>query len=855
MEPITMRLRPLRIALIAILLVVVGPALTLVYRWQGWFVQYRYVVEGLSEAVPSLTYVLETNRWLKFEIPLGSPFIKILSNANLTNSADSREIREWRYALEYRLLDSEGVLMHEQIYHLKTSLTLYTNRISGRILSPHFYLDRQLLPLNSCQMFINLTDPDLGSKARHLHLRLHGVDEAVTDVGIRIYHRQEVSAHKLGYLWTRLSADQKRDLARGNVYSFQGLSEQEKLHLLRYHWSGSAPEGIAGRDYARRTLYLREDLESEALLADWQPEGTVMDPRRWATLALPDRDGRLRLELRTNPNTSSQQTNRLDLRWFGRGLRDSWNRQESWLGDHNILVFTNQAGLLELQPAQETFLRAFLEDARGATNITPEPWNVPAYLCESEKPIEYEIRHFQTEHTRFRIDLRLMDNPIATNQSHPVQVHYALLRSSGDVVQNGFLSVSNHPSFYDCLQKDGTWTNVTEATSWFFVVPPEVTALRLVPQGDLVIVNAYNRSAGLVRKSRVPDDYDPARKEELEQPGWFSLRARDHEERYRRNGTALLVLQTRPPERDPLILAGRYLREALPSDMAVRGRMVLSPLAAGEFLRPETRPLAFHPISTDQNLALTFSAQPWETNVAPVLLILRHETAAQQTGSLPGFSETRDPAATGENGSSPSAAFVTVVKDGNTWLKEPLQGGISEFRLTPTAAGNHLVTVRCDVPVSVFINFLAKAEGPAWIKRMAVSTEVPSLRFTYNKIQAGAELLVIRLFTLWPAAGPCQVHARINNPSGYGLGPFASPTFPDRLFEVIPSKERGGILLGTKGDYLDAGQLMFLPVGADLPVGTYSLDVSVTGEGPHLMVVSRTTPGDYEERSFTIERR
>jgi hypothetical protein len=845
-----MRIRPFNVMIAAGLILIIWPLVNLVRPWRSWLEQHRFSMVGLTEAVPSLTYLVETNRWLDFEIQSEAPFIKIISNASLTAPPAEPAEQEWAYAMDYRLLDSQGTVLQQNTYHFKTQLTLYTNLLAGKVQTANFYLDRQLCPLNSRFLFLNLTDPALANKARHLQLRLNHTDAGIVDVAVRVYLRTEVSARKLKYLWNRLTDDQKKDMARGNVYSFQGLSEQERLYLLRYHWSGAAPEGIARRDYQRRTIYIREDLEWNAINPDWMPVGLWLDAQHRTTLPLPNQIGGLRLELRTLPASEKGLTNAMTLNWFGLGLRHTNSWRVTWTGTDHVVTLTNQPGLLELQPDRDLIVRAFLTTPNATNEITPEPVLVPVYYCEPDQALTYQVLHGGDEPTCFRIDLRRIPDEDASLGAEVGGVHFELLDRAQTVVQTGFLICSNSPSVYDFLQQGAIRTNLTEPTSWFFVLPAHITALRLTPRQIPMMIHAYNRPAGLAKTSRIPEDYFLASREQPEQVTWFSLRALDHEQRSLAQTVAWVTVQNRPPNYDLLVLAGRYQWESFLPQQAWQGRMALLPVTGTEVFRPGSEPFLFRPVTVNQSAQIHLGGQPWETNLSPSLIVVNAAPHADldRARTIP-----QNPILGTGVPATPATIVITI--DGQPPWSVPLQGAVSEIKLPPMQAGPHALRIEGLGSLEAFMNYLVAETPVVWLKRLCLAASSEPLSFVYEKRQAGDELLVVRLFSPANDVQPCRVHAVIRQVNARRTGPWDSVTILDRWFEVSPEGNADATLLGGADVRVDLGQPLFIPVGADLPTGRYQLDLSVLSQGQRWLVMSRTIPGDFEEQSFTVERK
>jgi len=257
---------------------------------QEWIQRHRHAVAGLDNASPSEVYFLRTNRWLEFRIPKGVPLIRLISNAGISPSQPVEQGTQWPYAVQYQLSNAQGQINRSGIYHFKGEKLVFLDKATGEPVEVNSYLDHQLSPLSGREWMLNLSEDSLQS-AGLLRLRLHSRHPDLVNVGIRVYYQTEVPERKLDYLWDRLSDDQKQDLARGNVYGPGGLSKHEQLCVVRFHWAVAAPEGIPGKDFERRTLYVREDSENVRELNDWLPSGILADASHSAVLPITNTSG------------------------------------------------------------------------------------------------------------------------------------------------------------------------------------------------------------------------------------------------------------------------------------------------------------------------------------------------------------------------------------------------------------------------------------------------------------------------------------------------------------------------------------------------------------------------------------
>ena len=161
--------------------------------------------------------------------------------------------------------------------------------------------------------------------------------------------------------WQRLSKQQQEDLAPATVHDVALLQEHEKQNLLRNTRQALGPSGQEGRDYQVRDLYLLHENEGTPQSAPIAPYGVQFDSQVYASIALPEQGGQLRLEITANPATlSKQQHGAIQLRWFGVGLFQKSSSELAWQGtplQHRMQV---KGGLLELQGPSDLVVRAFL---------------------------------------------------------------------------------------------------------------------------------------------------------------------------------------------------------------------------------------------------------------------------------------------------------------------------------------------------------------------------------------------------------------------------------------------------------------------------------------------------------------
>jgi hypothetical protein len=157
--------------------------------------------------------------------------------------------------------------------------------------------------------------------------------------------------------------------------------------------------------------------------------------------------------------------------------------------------------------------------------------------------------------------------------------------------------------------------------------------------------------------------------------------------------------------------------------------------------------------------------------------------------------------------------------------------------------------------LEAFLSNLEDDPAPVWLKRLCVTAPSAPLEFVYQKRQIGAELLVIRLYARLGELERACLEASLQLPNERGMGPWERVTLLTRRFGVTAAGGADALMLGSDPGALDLGQPMFVPIGADMPPGTYRLEIDVVCHWPRWLTVSRTTPGDFQVRIDAVDRR
>lgn len=786
----------------------------------------------IAQARTSPAYLLQSERWLEFTLSGNNNLIRLLSNATLAPEEAGATGVIWKYALEYQLLGDNDQIIDSRVYHQRSRLTWYLDD-EQKPFTSSFYLDPGLIPSGAGEILLN---PDGAHKAKRLRVRLHGHDPLIKDTVLRVYERERVAEQKLDYMWHRLNNQQRTALARGSVYGPDLLREAERHSLMRQRWQPVGPNGVNGRDYLSRIMYSLQSYEGQALDEPVLPAGLLVESRLRGIVGLPSGPGEARLEfipVQLPAQTDNTQAE-LEIRWFGPGLAKRSVHHLQLKGDRAIFEHPFEGGLLEITSTSPVVVRATHRqpevDPDIRREITPPPGYLRAYQADPSDPVVFAVDHFENRPTPFRVTLRRKlaadAEPAAGGDPdwpHEL-VEYRFLDARGRVVGQGHLQGAELLSEYDRLLNDETASLVTDPISYFIAVPAKVRQVAFFAEPDMLLT-AYTRPAGIPSFTRIPEDIDLTGDKFERLPAWFLVQALDAKQLLQANRIAVLSTQPRPPEDNADILAGRYDWEGYTPNGNWRGRHILNPREPGVTLSTDSYAGIYRVLPIRQSVSLAFRGPTSRLTLNPTLIYLRPTSTPFK---------------------------LRLLLDGKTLIEKNLSGRRGQLTLPAISQGRHRVELQSDGAASWLINHAGPGDSGHY-KRLAQRLDSQGLDFSYEKQSAEEETLSIHVQT--PMAHQQRTRLRVRvSATNRSLGFLNDWTLTDRVFDIAPSREGPIPVLNTRAEAVSLGQRFFLPLGCDLPAGSYRVRIELErGPGGYLSLY-RLTPGIKAKHVFNKER-
>lgn len=786
--------------------------------WQGYDFYRNLMMAELSDkgiefAHLSQAYIVSDTEWTEFTLSKNKPVIRVLSNASLRPEYSVLPDKVWKYAFQYQLLSASGELLFEHVYHHRSRPAYQLETAEGEFETRFFYQESVgLEPTDGRVMMINLAGLD--DEVASVRLRLAQKEPQIVDTVVRVYESDTVSTHKLAYQWQRMNESKRAFVARGSVYEPELLSAAEKRNLVKDRWRPIGPKGIVNHDYQLRPIYTLRDYDGEIQHTwggDILPAGLLIDPWVHAVIPLPEAGGRVTLELQ--PQGERPLLQPIQLSWYGKGLG---NRNEKSLS-HNGQPFEYSAqfegGLLELKAQQLVVVRAYLDTATGRQEITPEPIYLRSYTSVANQPLDFHVDRFGKRASPMRLDLRIAMSNLGAPLEGAAGVRYQLLDDKGVAVDEGRLATAQQFSHYDrLLGADSGY--LSQVQRYFFNLPAQVKTVRLFSVTPVMVV-AYSRPYDLVHRIRVPEDSYADLSGEAGQPAWFVVHPDNEHELRATHRSRLLRLQTRPPQDDPLVMAGQFEWESYQPQGEWAARYLLNPRDVNMPLRDQSLSVIYRQLKVGQSSDIKFKSEQYIKQVRPSLIFLRVSDEPFQ---------------------------LRVYLDDTLIHREQLRSRRGEVKLPVITTGKHRLRIEAPPQSDWFINYAGQAQGSV-IKRLAHRIDLDGLSFVYQKQSHDDEVLSVHFQAPAGQTGRSRLAVSVAAQGRERLRPYDGWTLDRRLFDLRPQSKTQQAVLNTQSQWVEAGQRFFIPLGRDLPPGSYQIDFRLESSNQGYLVLSRLSRG------------
>ena len=732
----------------------------------------------------SLAYRIPDDRVLVFDLPPGAQTLRLFTHAELESAAAAEAAEALRYSLTLEFAGRVGG-QERLTYHFRSRQTTPAAEDGERSRSRYLRSDQPLLDVRGTVLSV----ADLGFRVGQVRLSVDSLDPGLTGVAVRLYDREVLAATRRHAQWPRLSVEDRRRLAVGNLYPQELLSEPERQALVRQSWSPIAPAGVEGADYDRRIVLMNEEalpkLIEEAPRGEALPPGVVgivrVDEGQAVELEVRALGGDLTgLVARALPSRGSEVA-LMPARTGPNGARLTYGGAPGWI--------TVRSGV--------ELMVSLAGDAQRRNPFDHE--TIGTYSCAG-RPTEYRLVHLPGQPTPLRIDLRAEGDASFTAE-------ITLASASGRALTEASLGHDAGLSSFDWLQREGVRYRVSEASRHYLLAPPEVERLTVAcATGGLV--SLYNQEVDVLRIDR------PGAAFEDRQRRWFPLLPTAAAELTASGRGSILKLQRRPLAAPAPSSNDARALESYGVSTESTGRHLLLPTAASA----EAESWRYLPVAADERVELVFGDEG--RAVTPTLL----------------FRRQRD---------TPFRLRVEV--DGRTILDEEWAGRQGQIRLPAIGSGAHRVRLAGDPGIRFFLSHLRDGSRSAFARRFVAT--LPSRPFEIRVAKSGPTVLTGRLFFVAGSGAACSLTAEIGGGSRPVGVPLPDWTYTRRRYEVAGGGERVAAL-GGDTLWMERSEPFFLRLGEDITNGPVPVRWTPSCRGKAYFTLSRLVEAPREERGI-----
>jgi hypothetical protein len=477
-------------------------------------------------------------------------------------------------------------------------------------------------------------------------------------------------------------------------------------------------------------------------------------------------------------------------------------------------------------------LRGTFENTQNES-LAPRPIGLATTLASFDlDPITwlaFDIHHVAELPTPIRVDIRAAWPVGITSEDSggrseggsstvPDEIEFRLLDRAERVVEHGTFTRKQVTSRYDrSLRATPDAARVSDPVSFFLALPRTISRLELRGRGHQSAL-LYSRPPELPRAVRVPEDYRPVVVDGGRIPAWFSIEPINADELARTGRQHRIIVQPRPRESDPRILAGDYEWKSFRPNGNWSGSDLLSPRVPRTThtpLRLAGLSSSYLALPTNEVQTVDLSASRGRKRVQSRLIFVRNE-------------------------SQPSAVRVDV--DGETVASEPIAGRHGSIDLPMLDVGMRRIEIHSDSETRWFINH-ARDEGPRLSRHLGIRFDAGSpLEFDFKKRDA-EELLTLLIHSPADAKIPTQVSVELLAPDAPTSRALAGWTHRERRFEIAPRSDESVFVLDSARESTGLGQRLFVPLASDLAPGSYRLRVALIAGPPGYVSLYRVRTG------------
>jgi len=719
-----------------------------------------------------MTYILENNSSLLFDIPNYSKEIKILSTANILKPKTiENSMLEVRYELKYQFLDKHNRVIYTKKYNFKTNYMHFRDK-NNKIVIKSFYLDKNIHPNPSQTLFIDLKKH---KNISQLRLYIQSKDKNIVDVGIRIYYLEEIAKDRRNIKWRRTDKKVLKHLARGNIYNLDHLTSIEKDSLVSKLYRPIGAIGIEKEDYNIRRLFVIKN--SDDLHPSFQINPRFyMDYNLSATRLLDKGDYIILLKSLSEKRVKSK----IEIKRYIENLQVADQNYSIRSRDKNISIKLKDKTLVELK-SNNPFSIEIVDINNSHKLQIPIVTSYGYYNIDKNSSLTY---NFYSSHTRYiRIEARISSSDKALLN--------ITMKDRNDKKCYFTKKLEFILSRYDYI-KD--FTPQSQALYLYLAIPKYVKSISLNANKHLLL-----KVSSRTNNINYPV-YSFAQAENIEfnkLPSWFTIKPYIKDEKT--SPKESIFKQYKPPTTNPFIIMGKFFYEQLFPINRWRGHNILVKRNLGNnYIRPQSYSSLYTQIDSNKSTNIKFKVDVGTQEIKPI--ILYHKRAK-------------------------NSDITSIYLNNEVVSYQPFYGVSGEIKLPINNIDKqHNIYFSPNKNIDFYINHFTNTNSTIYLKRNFVTFDKPlifKIKKRTKEESIGFQIAINKIDKrkILPFRVNIDTNNSINKPHIYQGYTFQKYKLYADIFQ------QKAIHIAYYNKILSLSKPMYIKLGENMPIGEYTIKV------------------------------
>ncbi|KZN63663.1 hypothetical protein [Pseudoalteromonas luteoviolacea] len=430
------------------------------YNGYVWLSSAERLEERSEEETRSVVHWLPEDKFVSFNFSSSRTLaIRLLSNAIFDGQQAFDE--PVNYAIEYQLLDQQGQVLVEHVYHHASKLVLAAQEQQVK----QIIEDRKALSVASGQSFY--VDTSIYPSASQIRLKLIPEEDTLRGVVVRLHAKTPADNDGSQQIWLKLPVEWRDRMLNYHTLGGNALAQWELSNAVSFDWQKLAPQGIPNIDFVSDILY--ETLPYNVITYDFSAQQLDLDSfystkELTATFRVSNSEDLV--------FSSSAPLSTLRISWHDlKQLSAPKELKAEFVADNLYRIQGIKPGLITVQSS----LPALTQWRQGEQPVVP--LHSYYYIMSPTTPVTYSV----TGNSDIVMDFRNLD-------TQGSEVNITVYNSEEQPIERYRLELESLISQYDRMITPETQRQaINESQKYFLRLPPSSAKVTISSQNSVAV--------------------------------------------------------------------------------------------------------------------------------------------------------------------------------------------------------------------------------------------------------------------------------------------------------------------------------------------------------------------------------